>query len=106
MTYHIVMIDECQVGSLSIEDAVPVEVPVMNASEAWKEAKKFIGDATLTTFWGTWEGRRVLFLCHDMFTDDLRPNKQATLAYLGQCIPGTMHVIFGPVVGLLNKELW
>ncbi len=113
MTKRIVMIDDrswrfkCKGDSLrTLHNSEPVYEEVRTRREAWTEAKKFIGDVTLTTFWGTWENRRVLFLCHDMFTDDLQPNKQATIAYLGECVPGTMQVIFGPVVGLLDPELW
>jgi len=108
--YHIVMIDECKIqeGKLHpIIDSEPQYISVKHATEAMEETKKFIGDVTFTHFWGTWEGKRVMFFCYDMIEGaGLQPNKQATIAYLQQCIPGTMHVIFGPVVGLLDPELW
>jgi hypothetical protein len=104
---RIVMIDECKVDGPQIRDSEPVYEEVKNFEEAREEMHKFIGrDVILTTFWGTWENTRALFMCHDMMTDDLKPNKQATLAYLGECIPGTMHIIYGPVVGFLDPELW
>ena len=109
--HRIVMIDNCkgeQHKPQTWRDAEPVYVDVAHEKEAWKEAKLFIGpDQTLTTFWGTWEGIRVLFLCNDNgMALNLAPNKQGTLAYLGQCVPGVMHVISGPIVGLLDSELW
>jgi len=72
-----------------------------------KQVQKFIGkDVILTHFWGTWDKKRVMFWCYDLMDEHMPPNKQATLAYLGECLPGTMHVICGPVVGLLDPELW
>lgn len=81
---------------------------VETSPEAWDEAHLYIGvNECLTTFWGTWKGKRVLFLCNDNgIAMGLAPNKDATLAYLGQCIPGVMHVILGRCVALLDKELW
>ena len=107
--YHIVMIDECsgEYNKGTLKDAEPVYESVKNSNEAIDEMHKFIGkDVVLTNFWGTWDGKRALFFCTDMFHDGLMPNKQATLAYLGECIPGTMHIIYGPVVGFLDPELW
>lgn len=108
---QIVMIDNChgeQGKPHTWQDSEPVYEDVANEGESWKEAKKFIGpDQTLTTFWGTWNNNRVLFLCNDNgMALNLAPNKQGTLAYLGECVPGTMHVILGPVVGLLDPALW
>jgi len=105
----IVMIDQCSVHeNRTVQDAEPVEVDVRNGKEAREETKIFIGrDQTLTHFWGTWEDKRVMFICNDNgIALGLRPNKQATIAYLGECIPGTMHVIVGPVVALMHKDLW
>ena len=108
---RIVMIDNCkgeQHKPHTWEDAEPVYHEVERSTEAWEEAKEFIGpDQTLTTFYGRWENVRVLFLCNDNgIALNLAPNRQATLAYLGECVPGTMHTILGPVVGLLDPELW
>ena len=107
--YNIVTIDECQGDRLvisSLIDAEPTYISVKHSEEAMEQVKLFMGDVHLTHFWGTWDNRRVLFWSNDLFTADMNPNKQGTIAYLQQCIPGTMHVIFGPVVGLLDPELW
>ena len=86
------------------EDVIEVEFEI--GEHCYEHAKEFIGDH-FTTFWGTWEGKRVLMLCDDMgMHKNLAPNKRATLAYLDQCIPGTMHVILGPAVALMDEELW
>jgi hypothetical protein len=84
------------------------EKEVDSACNAWLEANNYIGEnECLTTFRGTWEGERVLFLCNDNgMALNLAPNKTATLAYLDQCIPGTMHVILGRAVALIDRELW
>lgn len=100
-------------GRPSIIEPDPVYEDIDEVEDAWGRAKSFISEhsgekqSTLTTFWGTWEGVRVFFLCNDNgIAMGLKPNKKATLAYLDQCIPGTMHVVVGPAVGLLDPELW
>jgi hypothetical protein len=105
--YTIVLIDEDD-NKPPFKRNIREPDKVSSSDEAWNKAKKFIGlDETLTTFWGTWQNERVLFLANDNgMALNLFPNTPATLAYLDQCIPGTMHVILGPVVALVDKELW
>ncbi len=105
---RIVKIGTCIVAGNRIADAEPIYEDVDNSEDAFRVAKEFIGaNQTLCHWWGDWEGVRVMFLADDNgIARELKPNKQGTLAYLGQCIPGTLHVIVGPVVGLLDPELW
>ena len=107
MEYEIILIGPCDIHKGYPQDATPIRKKVSSPEEAWEEAKAFLDDAVITTFWGTWNKKRVLWLCDDNgMAKDLMPNKQATLAYLDQCIPGTMHVILGPAVCLYDEELW
>lgn len=111
---RIVKIKSCVIEeNHCVKDGEEIEVRVDSENEAWENATDFISkftpeeESTICHFWGTWKDKRVLFLCNDNgFALRLDPNKQATLAYLGQCLPGTMHVVVGPVVALLHRDLW